>query len=151
MRRKLGFRRLKAKHKKKFYKNDRAYIEAIYRNNKNYIDERMGEGYRVSHKTAFINTVKDYMKEQRIGASTAISRFISSEEFTTKGERLHHNLIEGLMGNKEAYKIFKNKTGIKKKTDIDMNKLEYDYNDNIYKYEDVIIDVANSPLTINVY
>lgn len=151
MKTKKGFKTLRARHKRSFYKSDTLYLQAIYRRNKEYIDTRMGEGYRVSHKTAFVNTVKEYMRDKHISPNIAVSKFISSEEFTTKGERLHYNLIKGLKENKEVYAAFKKNTNIKKKEDIDIDKLEYDINDQVYKYDDYIIDVSNSPQEVNIY
>ena len=152
--RKLGkFNVLKAKSK---YKNIDKYLDAIYRANKDYIDNNIisQEELEVasnrdilkkkSKRALFKNYIKEYM-EEGYNVDQAIRKASNSRVFTEYVELAQENLLEGLKEHKDAYKKFRNLTKKNGRyTKIDLSKFTYIGN-NEYAYEDIIISFKDSP------
>ena len=139
---------LKAKLTRKRYKNDTAFINAVYRNNKQWIDSHIYGGKpkgAKSIKTAFVNSVKDYMEMNNISAQSAIDILVSSESFTTAAERMQRNITKAIKSNPSVYNEFKKELKLNKKEDIDPSKFNWNYNEEAYEYEDYYIQIDNSP------
>ena len=139
---------LRAKLARKRYKSDMNFINAVYRNNKEWIDSRIyggkPKGAR-SIKTAFINSVRDYMETNNISAQSAIDILASSETFTPASERFQLNITKAIKNNPEIYSQFKKKLKLGKKEDIDYTKFVYNQFEKGYEYEDYFIVIDNSP------
>lgn len=136
----------KAAHNKGFYKNTDAWIDAVYRNNKSVIDEKLA--FAGKPKATFKQMVKEYITEG-LSPTKAVSTIARSTLFTPETERLKNNFYEGLKGDKEAYKAFRELTKEKGKySKFDPNKLKWDKDDKVYVYGNVIVSFQNSPFGI---
>lgn len=157
--------RLRAKHNKSFYKSESAYIEAVYRNNKAYIDshtpqELIEKG--VSPKAFFKAEV--FRIKQQTNAATgkkfttnrAIKRVANSKMLNpdmTTSDIKRNNFESLLKKDKKVYKEFRNRTRKSGRfTSFDYSKLQFDgyYNIDgtnaaVYIYEDVVIIEFKSP------
>ena len=140
----------KAKHKKGFYKSTDAWINAVYRNNKEVINKELGSGGK-SAKVIFKQMIKEYMSEG-VSPTKAVSTIARSTLFTSTKERLLDNFYKGLKSDQEAYKTFKELTKEKGKyTKFDTEKLYWNPYDKAYIYDDsVVISFQNSPYGVNV-
>lgn len=154
MARKIGqFKRLKKINK---YKNLDAYLNSIYRQNKDLIDSRYlteedlalatnrEKLLKTSKKTAWKNHVKEYM-EEGYSVDEALKKVSNSRVMMDYEDLARNNALDGLKEDKEAYKKFRELTKVKGKyTKIDSRKLTYIGN-NEYAYENVVISFKNSP------
>ena len=140
----------KAKHKKGFYKSTDAWINAVYRNNKEVISKELGSDGK-SAKVIFKQMIKEYMSEG-LSPTKAVSTIARSTIFTSTKERLIDNFYKGLKSDLEAYKTFKELIKEKGKyTKFDTEKLSWNPQDKTYIYGDsVIISFQNSPYGVNV-
>lgn len=140
----------KAKHNKGYYKNTDAWIDAVYRNNKDVIDANLKLGGS-SPKTIFKQIIKEYIREG-VKPTTAMKTLARSTIFTPTQERIKTNLWTGLKGDKAAYKEFRELTKEKGKyTAFDPSKLVWNRQDNVYIYNALIkISFQNSPYGIEV-
>lgn len=132
------------------YKSDKAYIEAVYRKNKKWIDTKMTYKPAVSKKTAFVNATLDYVRQGKT-ARQAVNTLASSASFVSQGERARMNILKVIEKDKKLYRQFKEATKIKKKSDIDINRIRWSYRDTAYEYDGVVIDVSHSPYGIHIY
>ena len=140
--------RLKASKPRKAYKSDRAYLEAVYRKNKEWINKMANYKPNVSMKRSFVNSAMEYV-EQGNTAIQAANKLASSAAFAGKGYRGKINIYNVIMNDKKLYKKFKEETGIRKKSDFDLEKFNWTYADNgYYTYDNVIVDVSNSPYRV---
>ena len=138
----------KAAHNKGFYKNTDAWIDAVYRNNKSVIDEKLA--FAGKPKATFKQMVKEYITEG-LSPTKAVSTIARSTLFTPEVERLKNNFYEGLKGDKAAYQTFRELTKEKGKySKFDPNKLKWDKDDKVYVYGNVIVSFQNSPFGITV-
>ena len=159
------FKALKPKSK---YKNELAWLKAVYRNNKAIIDAKMSEVNTkepTSNYMKFKSEVlayKPYVKNKDIElASTALAR---SERFTEESERLKTNAINAIRTDidKSNWKLFRELTKDKngRYTKVDIENLEYQGN-NTYFYKNysnmvngepdiIVIAFENSPETIEI-
>lgn len=136
----------KAKHNKSFYKNTDAWLDAIYRNNKQTIDKELS--FAGNSKSVFKQMVKEYMAEG-LSPTKAVSTIAKSTLFTPEVERLKSNFYEGLKGDKDAYKLFRELTKERGKyAKFDPNKLKWNKEDKVYQYDNVIISFQNSPFGV---
>lgn len=155
-------RNLKSKKYKYKYKSTSQWLDAVYRNNKEYIDEKLK--YVKNKKRAFKNLVLEQTgikfpgnltnKEltERLNAAKkptkALKKLSRSDIFSSYKERAQQSAYKVIKENKAINRI-KELSGEKGK--FDASKLEWDYNDKVYKYEGVYIDISNSPKGIKVY
>lgn len=140
----------KAKKAKNKYKNTDAWLNAIYRNNKDVIDKELG-GTKLGAKRTFKKIVQEYMAEG-LTPTKAVNALARSTTFTPKAERMLNNVWSGLKGDKAAYKEFRELTKEKGKyTKFDRDKMVWDKSQSLYVYAGVItISFKNSPYGIEV-
>jgi hypothetical protein len=152
--RKLGkFNILKRKSK---YKDLNRYLDAVYRANKELIDEKILNEEELelasnrdilakqNKKTLFKTYIKEYMDEGYT-VDQALKKASYSRVFTEYVELAQENTLEGLKEYKEAYKQFRELTKVNGRyTKIDINKFSYIGN-NEYSYGDIIVSFKNSP------
>lgn len=139
----------KAKHNKGFYKNTNTWIEAVYRNNKEIIDEKLAS--TGSPKATFKQMVKEYISEG-MTPTKAVKTIARSTLFTSEVERIRNNFYQGLTGDQGAYKAFRELTKEKGRyTKFDQEKLKWNKLEHYYVYANtVIISFQNSPFGVNV-
>lgn len=133
---------LRAKKAKYKYKNTNAWLDAVYRNNKTLIDEKLPAGPGQSSKATFKQWVNAYRAEGKSPVK-ALRTLSKSEIFTDRATRLKENFLKSLKQDKEAWQTFRRAVGWNKKITID--KLTYDYSEHSYKYEDTDIVVYRKP------
>lgn len=133
-----------AQHKKGYYKDTDAWLDAVYRNNKATMDE--GLSRKGKPKAVFKQIVKEYMDEG-MTAKQAVSTLARTTIFTPKSERLSENAIKGLIGDKDAYKVFREITKVGGRyTKIDRSQLVWNKKEKAYIYNgNVRISFENSP------
>ena len=137
--------KLKAKFGKSHYKNTNAWLDAIYRNNKQLIDNTLVTTEGTSAKTVFKRLVKENINEGN-SPIKAVNKLAKSTVFTSTRDRLVDNAYQGIVGDKEAYKAFRNLTKENGRfTKIDRDKFNYDKDTNSYTYDNVRISFRNSP------
>ncbi len=158
--------RLRAKKNKSFYKNDSAYIDAVYRNNKAYIDSHMPQELLdkgVSPKAFFraeVNRVKQQLNQQtgkKFTINRAIKRVANSKMLNpemTNSDIKANNFESLLKKDSQRYREFRNRTRQKGKfTKFDYTKVSFDgyyvvngSNAAVYYYdEDTVIIEYKSP------
>lgn len=133
---------LRAKKAKYKYKNTNAWLNAVYRNNKTLIDEKLPAGPGQSSKATFKQWVNAYRAEGNspVKALRILSR---SEIFTERSVRLKENFLKSLKQDKEAFKKFREKIGWK--TKITPDNLYYDYKLQAYEYKGSNVIVRRKP------
>lgn len=164
--------KLKAKKARRKYKNDLAYIRAVYRNNKSTIDAAFPPEDFLGQKpfTSFRRYVEDQLYKhdpttmkilktksgKPIKSSTVnktIESIARSEKFTSKFERLTTNAFTGIKKFPSAYKRFRELTKMHGRyAKIDSSKMEWNYDINGYIYDNrLVIIYKNSPAKVEVY
>ena len=138
--------KLEAKRKKSSYKSTDAWLDAVYKNNKQIIDQNIITIGKESKKKVFKQLVKENMDEG-MSPVKALNTLSKSTIFTPERERLINNAYKGLKSNKEAYKAFRELTKEKGRyTKVDFSKFRYDPNTHTYVYDNRIrISFENSP------
>lgn len=136
----------KAKYK---YKNEKAWLDAVYRKNKVLIDSALSEVRETNKKKIFIQLIKERKETRGETLYQAVRRIGKTDVFSSKKERAQENILNAIKREKDIFKTFRKSVGWKKK--IDTTKFRWDYDDGVYKYENVVIDVSNSPHEINIY
>ena len=155
-------RNLKSKKYKYKYKSTSQWLDAVYRNNKEYIDEKLK--YVKNKKRAFKNLVLEQTgikfpgnltnKEltERLNAAKkptkALKKLSRSDIFSSYKERAQENIYKFLKEEKSINKI---KDLIGKREKFDPGKLEWNYKDKVYEYKGVYIDISNSPKGVKIY
>lgn len=141
----------KAKHNKSYYKNTNAWIDAVYRNNKEVIDKELSSFGLKSPKSIFKQMVNEYI-ESGVSATKAVKTIARSTLFTPVEERIRSNFYSGLKGDRDSYKKFREFTKEKGKySKYDPNKLVWDKDNKVYIYNSsVIISFQNSPYGVSV-
>lgn len=140
----LKLKALKAKSK---YKNTEAWLDAVYRNNKEYIDSKIiVTSTRESKKAIFKRMVGEYM-EEGLSPTKALKTVSKSSVFVPYKERAVSNAYTALKADKLAYQQFRELTKSGGKyTKIDMGKFVWDPDQKVYVYDnEVIIRFDNSP------
>lgn len=150
------FKVLKNKNK---YKDLDSYLDAVYRKNKEFIDQKMLNDEELelasnrdilkkqSKKKLFKNYVKEYM-EEGYSVEKALKMVSNSRVFTDYVELAQENTLEGLKEYKAAYRRFRELTKKNGRyTKIDSSKFTYIGN-NEYVYEDVLVSFKNSPKAV---
>lgn len=141
---------LKAAKPRKAYKSDEAYLKAVYRKNKAWIDKMATYKPRVTMERSFVNSAMDYVRQGKT-AKQAANILASSASFAGKNYRGKINIYNVIMNDKKLYKKFKKETGLKKKSEFDFDILQWRYSDGgYYLYDDVIINVSQSPYRITI-
>lgn len=140
----------KAAKNKSAYKNTDAWIDAVYRNNKQVIDAELSFGKK-SGRTIFKQMIKEHMDEG-LSPTKAVKTVARSTLFTSTKERITNNFYEGLKNDKDAYKNFREATKEKGRyTKFDPDKLVWDKKDKVYIYNNKVrISYDNSPVEITV-
>lgn len=155
-------RKLEAKKDKGRYKSTSHWLDAVYRNNKSFIDEKLK--YVKNKKRAFKNLVLEQTgikfpgnltnKEltERLNAAKkptkALKKLSRSDIFSSYKERAQENIYKFLKEEKSINKI---KDLIGKREKFDPGKLEWNYKDKVYEYKGVYIDISNSPKGVKIY
>lgn len=122
---------------RKYYKNDLTYIQAVYKNNKQLIDEK-NEGISLPSNKVFKQDVLDYMEVQNISVTKAIGKVLRSRKYLSVAELSKQNLIQGLK-SQGLYKEFRELTKERGRyTKFDENKLQY-RGEGIYQYGNVFV------------
>lgn len=156
---------LKAKHSRNYYKTDTGWLNAIYRNNKAYIDSNMNDRWKElygSSQTAFRNLVKEQMLNEnpRTGRKYTINQAIKRVE---NSKDLHKDWTSRDVSANNFKEVFKKDKALSKKfremtrkngkyTAFDPKKFEWVgwYTEGnksvaVYKYEDIYIIEKTSP------
>ena len=157
-------RKLEAKRDKGRYKSTSHWLDAVYRNNKEFIDNKLKDVKTTNKRRVFKNLVLEQSGTRFKGSLTnkelnfelnkvknptkALKKLSRSDVFSSYKERAQENAYKALKEYKAINKI-RQLSGEKGK--FDASKLEWDYNDKVYKYEGVYIDISNSPKGIKVY
>lgn len=139
---------LRAKKGKMKYKNTEAWLDAVYRNNKQVIDDALVTTGKTSAKKVFKQLVNEYRAEG-MSPTKAVKTLSKTTIFTPEHERLKSNAFKGLRGDKTAMKAFRKAAGWNEK--IDASKMVYDKENHVYVYDNrVTVSFTNSPFGINV-
>lgn len=152
----------KAKKPRNKYKNENAWLRAVYRNNKELIDSKLNlehtTGYR-AFKALLREYKQDSYTQDKYGNNPtnkqALERMANSEIFRSKGERLQSNAWNALKDktNKQAYETIRRLTGWKTKMSVE--NLRWDSKAGMYVYQGpkgkAYIDFSNSPKQIWVF
>lgn len=154
---------LRAKKNISKYKSVNHWLKAVYRNNKEEIDQAFGgmlekgTSFR-GFKVAVIDTLNQRGVDiSSIGKRklnkvmhSAVSTVGRSNLFMTKSERYREYALSGLRKSPEAMKLFKEKTKEKGKyKKLDIEKLRY--KDGQYEYGDnLIINYRESPERVEI-
>lgn len=141
--------KFKALKKKRKYKNTDAWINAVYRNNKSVIDDKLqiNENIKISTQTLFRNMVKEYIN-MGLSPTKALDTLSRTTIFTPRWERLQNNAIRGLRNDPDAFYRFRKLTGWKKQ--VDPSLFIWDKEQHLYIYGDTGIAVSfrNSPYRV---
>lgn len=110
---------LQAKRKQSLYKSTDRYIDAVYNNNKSFLDEHIESfGDSKVKKTIFKNEVKTLMKKKGLTVRQAINEVQRTTLVTSKEERIFESRMSQLKEmDKDAFREFKKKIGWKEKID----------------------------------
>lgn len=139
----------KAKKAKSRYKNTDSWIDAVYRNNKEVIDNELSKFG--SPKRVFKQIVREHMDEG-LSPTAAMKTIARSTLFTSEKERIRNNMMTALKEDRAAYKAFRELTKEKGKyTKFDPSKLVWNKDDHVYQYDDVVISFENSPYEVKVW
>lgn len=150
--------KLEAKRNKNRYKSTSNWLDAVYRNNKNFIDEKLKYVGSKNKKRVFKNLVLEQSGMKFQGDLTikeannllnkvknptkALKKLSRTDVFSSYKERAQENFYNVLKEHKAINKI-KKIVGNKEKFDV--KKLQWNYKENAYRYEDVFISIDNSP------
>lgn len=159
--------KLEAKRDKSRYKDTSHWLDAVYRNNKEFIDNKLkdiGEYYPVSKrlkqskKNSFKNLVLEqtgYKLRKKLSVEElnsllnkaknptgALKKLYRSEAFIPYKERAQENFYSALKKHKAIRKI-KMLAGEKEK--FDPSRLQWNYKENAYRYGNVFVSIDNSP------
>lgn len=155
----------KAKKDRSRYKDTSHWLDAVYRNNKEFIDNKLDLGEKINKKTAFkslvleqTRTLPDRMTDKELNNALnkikspqkALSKLNRREIFTTYKERAQAN-VSSFLRRKGMVRELKKKAGISSKEKFDESKLQWNAKDKVYEYGDVYIDISDSPKGIHVY
>lgn len=139
--------KLKALRSIGYYKSTSLWLDAVYRNNKEIIDEKVEvTNPKATKRNAFKHLVQEYM-DKGYAPTKALDILTRSTVFTSEVERFRNNALQGLRGDKETFKSFRKLAGWNKK--IDPAKFRYDKTQHIYIYDErITISFRNSPYGI---
>ena len=151
-------RKLEAKRDKGRYKSTSHWLDAVYRNNKEFIDEKLKNVKTKNKKRTFKNLVLEQtgfkfrgnlkIKELNFelnkskNPTKALKKLSRSDIFSSYKERAQENFYDVLKEHKAINRI-KKIAGEKEK--FDPGRLEWNYKEKAYRYGDVFIEIDNSP------
>lgn len=142
--------KLKALKNKSKYKSTSAWLDAVYRNNRDFIDSRIQTPStmrrKISKRAVFKQLAQEYMDEG-LSPIKALDTLSKSTIFTSEAERIRSNAFRGIKGDKEAFREFRRLAGWNKK--IDESKMKWDKEQHMYIYDNrVTIQFDNSPYQV---
>lgn len=151
-------RKLKAKRYKGRYKSTSHWLDAVYRNNKEFIDNKLKDVKTTNKRRVFKNLVLEQSGTRFKGSLTnkelnfelnkvknptkALKKLSRSDVFSSYKERAQENFYDVLKEHKAINRI-KKIAGEKEK--FDPGRLEWNYEEKAYRYGDVFIEIDNSP------
>ena len=157
-------RKLEAKRDKGRYKSTSHWLDAVYRNNKEFIDNKLKDVKTTNKKRVFKNLVLEQSGTRFRGSLTnkelnfelnkvknptkALKKLSRSDIFSSYKERAQENVYKFLKEEKSIKTI---KDLIGKREKFDPGKLEWNYKDKVYEYKGVYIDISNSPKGVKIY
>ena len=157
-------RKLEAKKDKGRYKSTSHWLDAVYRNNKEFIDNKLKDVKTTNKRRVFKNLVLEQSGTRFKGSLTnkelnfelnkvknptkALKKLSRSDIFSSYKERAQENVYKFLKEEKSIKTI---KDLIGKKEKFDPGKLEWNYKDKVYEYKGVYIDISNSPKGVKIY
>ena len=157
-------RKLEAKRDKGRYKSTSHWLDAVYRNNKEFIDNKLKDVKTTNKRRVFKNLVLEQSGTRFKGSLTdkelnfelnkvknptkALKKLYRSDVFSSYKERAQENVYKFLKEEKSIKTI---KDLIGKRENFDPGKLEWNYNDKVYEYKGVYIDISNSPKGAKIY
>ena len=157
-------RKLEAKRDKGRYKSTSHWLDAVYRNNKEFIDNKLKNVKSLNKKRTFKNLVLEKTGFKFRGNLTikelnfelnkskkpvkALKKLYRSDIFSSYKERAQENVYKFLKEEKSIKTI---KDLIGKREKFDPGKLEWNYKDKVYEYKGVYIDISNSPKGVKIY
>ena len=157
-------RKLEAKKDKGRYKSTSHWLDAVYRNNKEFIDNKLKDVKTTNKKRVFKNLVLEQSGTRFKGSLTnkelnfelnkvknptkALKKLSRSDVFSSYKERAQENVYKFLKEEKSIKTI---KDLIGKREKFDPGKLEWNYKDKVYEYKGVYIDISNSPKGVKIY
>ena len=157
-------RQLKSKKDKGRYKSTSHWLDAVYRNNKEFIDNKLKDVKTTNKRRVFKNLVLEQSGTRFKGSLTnkelnfelnkvknptkALKKLSRSDIFSSYKERAQENVYKFLKEEKSIKTI---KDLIGKKEKFDPGKLEWNYKDKVYEYKGVYIDISNSPKGVKIY
>ena len=157
-------RQLKAKKDKGRYKSTSHWLDAVYRNNKEFIDNKLKDVKTTNKRRVFKNLVLEQSGTRFKGSLTnkelnfelnkvknptkALKKLSRSDVFSSYKERAQENIYKFLKEEKSIKTI---KDLIGKREKFDPGKLEWNYKDKVYEYKGVYIDISNSPKGVKIY
>ena len=157
-------RKLEAKKDKGRYKSTSHWLDAVYRNNKEFIDNKLKDVKTTNKRRVFKNLVLEQSGTRFRGSLTnkelnfelnkvknptkALKKLSRSDIFSSYKERAQENVYKFLKEEKSIKTI---KDLIGKREKFDPGKLEWNYKDKVYEYKGVYIDISNSPKRVKIY
>ena len=157
-------RKLEAKRDKGRYKSTSHWLDAVYRNNKEFIDNKLKDVKTTNKRRVFKNLVLEQSGTRFKGSLTnkelnfelnkvknptkALKKLSRSDIFSSYKERAQENVYKFLKEEKSIKTI---KDLIGKREKFDPGKLEWNYKDKVYEYKGVYIDISNSPKGVKIY
>ena len=151
-------RKLEAKRDKGRYKSTSHWLDAVYRNNKEFIDNKLKDVKTTNKRRVFKNLVLEQSGTRFRGSLTnkelnfelnkvknptkALKKLSRSDVFSSYKERAQENFYDVLKEHKAINRI-KKIAGEKEK--FDPGRLEWNYKEKAYRYGDVFIEIDNSP------
>ena len=157
-------RKLEAKKNKGRYKSTSHWLDAVYRNNKEFIDNKLKDVKTTNKRRVFKNLVLEQSGTRFKGSLTnkelnfklnkvknptrALKKLSISDIFSSYKERAQENVYKFLKEEKSIKTI---KDLIGKREKFDPGKLEWNYKDKVYEYKGVYIDISNSPKGVKIY
>ena len=157
-------RKLEAKRDKGRYKSTSHWLDAVYRNNKEFIDNKLKDVKTTNKRRVFKNLVLEQSGTRFKGSLTnkeltfelnkvknptkALKKLSRSDVFSSYKERAQENIYKFLKEEKSIKTI---KDIIGKREKFDPGKLEWNYKDKVYEYKGVYIDISNSPKGVKIY
>lgn len=157
--------KLRAKYPRGHYKNESSYLRAVYRNNKqaidNIFDKDILEQYKVTSFSAWKERLKDLKMDKHTKelygehptVNQLLDRYSGSREMRTKVEQLADNALEGLKGDPSALKAVRKATGWNVK--LDSSNITFNAKEKTYNYtvgnKTIKFDFSNSPKGVRVY
>lgn len=136
---------LKAAKPKYKYKSEKAWIDAVYRKNKQAIDSAL-DAVREKNKKKVFNTLLKERMDKGETLYQAVRRIGRTDVFSSRKERAQENILSAIKKDKKTFRVFRLSVGWKEK--IDTSKFVWDYEDKVYRYGNTVIDVRTSPYEI---